>query len=126
MDNMPLRVIPDDAIKFLEKEIKRGNKYDAVMMDPPKFGRGPKGETWKIEEDLGDLLAKVNKVLSNDPLFVILTSYAIDASSISLGNALTEAMKSRGGVVGQGELCIKEKSNARLMPMANTAVWSNE
>ncbi len=126
LDKMSLRVIPEDAIKFLEREIKRGNKYDAVIMDPPKFGRGPKGETWKIEEDLGDLLSKVNQVLSKDPLFVVLTSYAIDASSISLGNALSDAMKNLNGVVEQGELCIKEKSNDRLVSLANTAVWRKE
>jgi len=123
LDNMPIRIIPDDAIKFLEREIKRGNKYDAVIMDPPKFGRGPKGETWKIEEDLGDLLSKVTQVLSGDPLFVILTSYAIDASSVTLGNALADATKNIGGTVAQGELCITEKSNGRLISLANTAVW---
>ncbi|MBP6883876.1 MAG: class I SAM-dependent methyltransferase [Candidatus Pacebacteria bacterium] len=125
MEKMPMRIIPEDAIKFLEREIKRGNKYDAVIMDPPKFGRGPKGETWKIEEDLGDLLSKVTKVLSNKPLFVVLTSYAIDASSLSLGNALTEATKDLHGVVTQGELCVTEKSKERIISLANTAVWSS-
>jgi 23S rRNA (cytosine1962-C5)-methyltransferase len=123
LEKMPMRVIPEDAIKFLEREAKRGNKYDAVIMDPPKFGRGPKGETWKIEEDLGDLLSKVRLVLSNDPLFVILTSYAIDASSISLGNALADSMKGLAGGVEQGELCIEEKRSGRLISLANTAIW---
>ncbi|MBY0376790.1 class I SAM-dependent methyltransferase [Patescibacteria group bacterium] len=123
LENSTLRVIPEDAIKFLEREIKRGNKYDAVIMDPPKFGRGPKGETWKIEEDLGDLLSKVRQVLSPEALFVILTSYSIDASSISIGNAMRSEMQSLGGEVIQGELCIKEKSNGRLISLANTAVW---
>lgn len=120
-----MRIIEDDAIKFLEREEKRGNKYDAIIMDPPKFGRGPKGEVWKIEEMLPKLLTLVQKVLSDKPLFVILTSYAIDSSSLSLGYALSEAMKDFKGSTEQGELCVLEKSNKRLIPLANTAVWSN-
>lgn len=124
LENLPMRVIEDDAIKFLEREAKRGNKYDAIIMDPPKFGRGPKGEVWKIEEMLPKLLESVKKVLSDKPLFVILTSYAIDSSSLSLGYALEETMKSFGGAIEAGELCVLEKSNNRIIPLANTAVWS--
>jgi 23S rRNA (cytosine1962-C5)-methyltransferase len=120
----PMRIIEDDAIKFLEREAKRGNKYDAIIMDPPKFGRGPKGEVWKIEEMLPKLLASARKVLSDKPLFVILTSYAIDSSSLSLGYALEEMMKDFKGNVEAGELCVLEKSNDRIIPLANTAVWS--
>lgn len=121
--NAQMRVIEDDAIKFLEREEKRGNKYDAIIMDPPKFGRGPKGEVWKIEKMLPKLLEKVKKVLSEKPLFVILTSYAVDSSSLSLGHALKDAMKNFEGVVEAGELCLREKSNSRFIPLANTAVW---
>ncbi|MFA6177914.1 MAG: class I SAM-dependent methyltransferase [Candidatus Paceibacterota bacterium] len=120
----PMRVIEDDVMKFLEREIKRGNKYDAVIMDPPKFGRGPKGEVWKIEEMLPKLLSQVQKVLSDKPIFVILTSYAIDSSSLSLGYALFDIMKNLKGNTEQGELCVLEKSNNRIIPLANTAVWS--
>ncbi len=119
-----MRIIEDDAIKFLEREIKRGNKYDAIIMDPPKFGRGPKGEVWKLEEMLPKLLALVQKVLSEKPLFVILTSYAIDASSLSLAYALESTMKTYKGTTEGGELCVLEKSNGRQIPLANTAVWS--
>ena len=118
-----MRVIEDDAIKFLEREAKRGNKYDAVIMDPPKFGRGPKGEVWKIEEMLPKLLSAVQKVLSDKPLFVILTSYAIDSSSLPLGYALEETMRDFSGNVEAGELCVLEKSNNRIISLANTAVW---
>lgn len=120
---MPMRIIEDDAIKFLEREAKRGNKYDAVIMDPPKFGRGPKGEIWKIEEMLPKLLSAVKNVLSDRPLFVILTSYAIDSSSLSLGYALEDIMKDFKGKVEAGELCVLEKSNKRIIPLANTAFW---
>ncbi len=126
LENLPMRIIEDDAIKFLEREEKRGNKYDAIIMDPPKFGRGPKGEVWKIEEMLPKLLSCVKKVLSDKPLFVILTSYAIDSSSLSLGYALNETMKDFNGNIESGELCVFEKSNNRLIPLANTAVWYNK
>jgi 23S rRNA (cytosine1962-C5)-methyltransferase len=119
-----MRFLEDDVIKFLEREEKRGNKYDAVIMDPPKFGRGPKGEVWKIEEMLPKLLERVKKVLSNRPLFVILTSYAIDSSSLPLGYALSEMMKNHEGNVETGELCVLEKSNNRVISLANTAVWT--
>lgn len=126
LEKLPMRIIEDDVLKFLEREIKRGNKYDAIIMDPPKFGRGPKGETWKIEEMLPKLLSSVQKILSNDPLFVILTSYSTDSSSLALGNALSETMKSFNGSTEQGELCVQEKSNSRITSLANTAVWSND
>lgn len=126
LQDKPMRIIPDDVLKFLERESKRGVKYDAVIMDPPKFGRGPKGETWKIEEDLPKLLASVKKVLSPNPLFVILTSYAIDSSSLSLGYSLSEVMKDLDGEVTQGEMCILEKSQGRAIPLANTAVWQSK
>jgi 23S rRNA (cytosine1962-C5)-methyltransferase len=124
-ENKPMRVIVDDVIKFLEREIKRGNKYDAIIMDPPKFGRGPDGEVWKIEEGMQKLLELARKVLSDRPLFVITTSYATDSSSLSLGYALREAMKGLDGPVIQGELCVKETSQERLIPLANTAVWKS-
>lgn len=133
---VPMRIICEDVMKFLEREIKRGNKYDAVIMDPPKFGRGPKGEIWEIEKDLPKLLSQVRKVLSDEPLFVILNSYAIDSSSLSLGYALEDAMKparnafsiadAGGGLKGEvfsGELCLLEKSNKRTIPLSNTAIW---
>jgi len=126
LNDLPMRVIADDALKFLEREAKRGNKYDAIIMDPPKFGRGPKGEVWKIEEGLADLLSKVRKILSDKPLFVIVTSYATYSSSLSLGYALGDAFKDLGGRVEQGELCIVEKSNKRKISLANTAVWSRD
>ncbi|HPS21313.1 MAG TPA: class I SAM-dependent methyltransferase [Candidatus Paceibacterota bacterium] len=125
LSNLPMRIICDDALKFLEREAKRGNKYDAVIMDPPKHGRGPNGEIWKIEEMLPKLLENVRKVLSDKPLFVILTSYAIDASSLSLKYALEDALKDFHGKVENGELCLLETSKKRTIPSANTAIWKS-
>ena len=124
LEDLPMRIIEDDAIKFLEREIKRGNKYDCVIMDPPKFGRGPKGEIWKLEVMLLKLLSLAQKVLNDKPLFVILTSYATDSSSFSLGYALEEMMKNFSGNTEAGELCVLEKSNGRIISLAHTAVWS--
>ncbi len=121
-----MRIIEDDVMKFLEREIKRGNKYDAVIMDPPKFGRGPKGEVWKIEEMLPKLLERVLKVLSDKPLFVILTSYSTDASALTLGYALSETMQGFDGALESGEMCVLENSNGRLLSLAHTAVWQSK
>lgn len=123
LNDKPMRVIVDDVLKFLEREIKRGNKYDAIIMDPPKFGRGPKGETWKIERDLPKLISLVERVLSPNPLFVILTSYAIESSSLSLGYSLENIKAKYGGNIEVGEMCIEEGSSGRLISLANTAVW---
>ena len=125
-DALPMRIIEEDILKFIEREVKRGNKYDAIIMDPPKFGRGPKGEIWNIEEKLPQLLSLVQKILNDKPLFVILTSYTTDSSALALGNALNDTMKEFDGYVEQGELCIIEKSNKRLVSLANTAVWMSE
>lgn len=124
LGEFPMRIILDDALKFVEREIKRGNKYDAIVLDPPKFGRGPKGETWKIEENLGELLGKIRKILSDKPLFVILTSYSTESSSLSIGHALGDMMKEFSGSIDTGELCILEKSKNRVISLANTAIWT--
>lgn len=124
LSEKPMRIILDDCIKFIEREAKRGNKYDAIIMDPPKFGRGPKGETWKIQESLPKLLNAVKNILSDKPLFVIITSYSTDSSSLDLGYALQDVMKDLNGSVEQGELCVIEKSNKRSISMAHTAIWS--
>ncbi|MCX6755008.1 MAG: class I SAM-dependent methyltransferase [Candidatus Nomurabacteria bacterium] len=126
LSEKPLRILLDDCLKFIEKEAKRGNKYDAVIMDPPKFGRGPKGETWKIEEMLPQLLNGVKNILSDKPLFVIVTSYSTDSSSLNLGHALRAIMADCAGTVEQGEMCIIEKSCGRAISMAHTAVWKNK
>ena len=121
---MPMKIICDDVMKFIEREIKRGNKYDCIIMDPPKFGRGPNGEIWKIEDKLPKLLENVRKILSDKPLFVILTSYATDSSALSLGYALEDIMKDLDGKVEVGEMCVLEKTNQRVISLAHTSIWS--
>lgn len=125
LEEKPARVIIEDCLKFIEREAKRGNTYDAIIMDPPKFGRGPKGEIWKIEESLPKLLSAVKNILSDKPLFVIVTSYTTDSSSLNLGYALREMMHGFDGSTQQGELCVLEKSKERMLSMAHTAIWSS-
>lgn len=124
LQEAPIRFITDDAMRFIEREIRRGNTYDGIIMDPPKYGRGPKGEFWRIEEDLIPLLTSARRLLSDNPLFMVLTIYAIRASSQAAHYALREAMDGAGGVVTSGELAVaEEQDNPRVISQANFARW---
>lgn len=134
LEDAPIRWIVDDVVKFLKKEIKRGTKYDAIIMDPPSYGKGPKGEIWKIEERLPDLLKSCREVLSDDPLFVIFNMYSTELSSISVANLLADMMKdfenedlhhTGKGKIEAGELVIKQENSKRLLPMSIFAIWSS-
>ncbi len=124
LESAPVRWIVDDVVKFLKKEIKRGVKYDAIIMDPPSYGKGPKGEVWKIEEQIGSLLETCREVLSDQPLFVILNMYSTELSSISAANLLADMTKDLGGQIEQGELAIKQENSDRLLPMSIFALWN--
>ncbi len=120
----PVRWILDDAQKFVAREIKRGKKYDGIIMDPPAFGHGAEGEVWKIEEDLLPLLESCKQILSNQPLFFIINGYASGYSALAYQNSLGDLMKSFGGRVEIGELTIAEKNSQRLLPAGIFARWS--
>ncbi len=111
-----VRWILDDVSKFVSREIKRGNKYDAVIMDPPAFGRGAKGEIWKIESGFVDLLKSVQKVLSDDPIFVLINGYASGYSHVAYENALKGVFGEKIKGLESGELAIEESQNGRLLP----------
>ena len=123
-ENWPIRWIIDDAIKFTEREIKRGVKYDAIIMDPPAYGHGPTGEVWDFNRDFPRLLENCRKLLSDSPLFVLVNAYAISSSSITLANTLNDALKSFGGNIENGELTLKESSGGRLLSTGIWARWS--
>lgn len=125
LQDKPVRWILDDAHKFIQREVRRGSRYDGLILDPPKFGRGPKGEVWEFYRLLPDLLENCRQVLSSHPLFVILTAYAVKASSITLSNALAEIMSGFGGHISFGELVLKEKSAGHQLSMAVFAQWSS-
>lgn len=122
--SLPIKFITDDAVKFVQREIRRNNKYDAIILDPPKYGRGPNGEKWEFFKDLPFLLNLIPQILSNKPLFIILNSYAIRASYLSLHYALKDVMQGFAGSVQSGELCItEEQKKPRQISTAIFARW---
>lgn len=129
LENAPIRWIVDDVVKFLKRETKRGEKYDAIIMDPPSYGKGPKGEVWKIEEKLDNLLLLCKELLSDDPLFIILNMYSTELSAVSAVNILSDITKNLGGNIKAGELAIPQENfssaleTARLLPMSIFAIW---
>lgn len=122
--NKPVRWIIDDARKFVMREIKRGGKYDAIIMDPPSFGRGGKGEIWKIESDFIKLLEECSKILSENPLFFLVNGYSAGYSSIAYYNALKPLVEKYGGKFENGELTIQESKFGKLLPCGIFARWS--
>ncbi len=123
LGDKPVRWIVEDALKYVQREAKRGVKYDGIILDPPKFGRGPKGEVWEVYKSLPDLLETCRACLSENPLFVIVTIYAVRASAIHIAQALEEMMKKYKGKIDCGELVIREKSANRLLSQAVYARW---
>ena len=123
LQDAPIRWIVDDVIKFLSREVKRGTSYDAVLLDPPSFGRGKKGELYKIEESLLTTLDLVNQVLSDDPAFVLLTSHTPGFSPIVLSNLLRQYHSS--GVFEYGEMLLTGQQDVNDLPNGNWARWIN-
>jgi 23S rRNA (cytosine1962-C5)-methyltransferase len=123
MTHLPIRWILEDAPTFVKREAKRGNRYDALLLDPPAFGRGPGGEFWKVERDLMPLLEACAGILSEDARFVLLTVYTIDASSLLCHNLLHQALAGRGGMVEIGELALGHAQDARLLPLSLWGRW---
>ncbi len=122
----PIRWVVEDAIKYVQREEKRGVKYDGIILDPPKFGRGPKGEIWEVYKSLPNLLDMCRACLSNNPLFVIVTVYAVRASAIHVAQAVDEMMQKYKGETDSGELVTREKSANRLLSQAVYARWSGK
>ena len=126
LNDRTIRWIADDAMKFTAREIRRGNQYDAIILDPPKFGRGPKNETWRFEENLPALLDTVKTLLSDRPLFVILTAYAVRLSYLALSQALADRLSPLGGIMETGEMALPQQGGERLLPTAIYARWHSE
>jgi 23S rRNA (cytosine1962-C5)-methyltransferase len=119
----PIRWIVDDALKFVQREVRRGTKYDGIILDPPKFGRGPKGEVWEVYKSLPDLFKACRECLSDTPLFVVTTVYAVRASAIHVAQAMEDMMDRSGGKIEMGELVTREQSAGRLLSQAVYARW---
>jgi len=124
MEKAPIRWVVDDVVKFIKKEKNRGIKYDCIIMDPPSYGKGPKGEVWKIEKELPNLLLACREILSDQPLFIIFNMYSTELSSISVANLLSEITKDLGGTIESGELALKTTNSNRLLPMSIFALWN--
>jgi 23S rRNA (cytosine1962-C5)-methyltransferase len=122
----PIRWIIEDAMTFVKREVKRGNQYEAILLDPPAFGRGPNGEFWKVERDLAPLLRACRDLLSPQAKFLLLTVYTIDASSILCHILLEDTTTGVGGKIDFGELALKQEGNGRLLPLSLWGRWSGK
>ncbi|TCJ38327.1 class I SAM-dependent methyltransferase [Parafrankia sp. BMG5.11] len=126
MEERPIRWLIDDAAKFAAREVRRGKRYDGIILDPPKFGRGPNGETWRIEEHLAPLVSDCRRLLDSDSRFLFLTVYAVRMSSLALAGLLAELFADLPGTIEHGDLAVSEEGEgARLLPTAIFARWSN-
>ena len=120
----PIRWIVDDASKFTAREVRRGRRYDGILLDPPKFGRGPDGELWRLEEHLGSLLADCRQLLDPDSRFLVLTVYAVRMSALAIGELARQTLADLGGTVEVGEMAVREEARGLLLPTAIFARWS--
>jgi 23S rRNA (cytosine1962-C5)-methyltransferase len=124
LDKKPIRWILDDATKFVKREIKRGRRYDGIVLDPPAFGHGPGGELWKIEDNFLELVDLCFKLLSDKPLFFLINGYASGYSATTYKNNLLPLLEKYRGTLEAGELTIEEKGSDRLLPCGIFARWS--
>lgn len=121
----PVRWILDDAREFVRREIRRGKRYDGIIMDPPAFGHGPKKELWKIENDFLILMKLCKDALSDKPIFFLINGYSAGYSAIAYGNNLSFIVEKFGGEIEKGELAIEESGSRRLLPAGIFARWSH-
>ena len=127
MEDRPVRWIVDDAAKFTAREVRRGKRYDGIILDPPKFGRGPEGEVWRLEDHLQALVADCSQLLDADSKFLFLTVYAVRLSSLALAGMIDEIFHDLPGRIEHGDLAVREESDdGRLLPTAIFARWSND
>ncbi len=123
MVDRPIRWIVDDATKFTAREVRRERRYDGILLDPPKFGRGPTGEVWRLDEHLAPLLGDCVRLLDGDSRFLVLTVYAVRMSALAIGELLRQLTAPLGGRVEAGEMVIREETRGLLLPTAIFARW---
>ena len=124
LSDAPVRWLTDDALKFMRREVRRGSKYDGILLDPPKYGRGPDGEIWALERDLPELVHLARELLSDEAAFLVLTVYAIRMSALAIAALMDEAMAGAGGRVESGDMAIREEARGLLLPTAIFSRWS--
>ena len=126
VDGEDVRWIVDDCMKFVQREIRRGNRYDIVILDPPSYGRGPKGEIWHLEDSIYDFVKLVSQVLSDDPIMVLLNSYTTGLSASVMKYILDDIItKAKGGKVEADEIGLPVTSNGQVLPCGSSAIWTN-
>ena len=124
LENAPIRYIVDDCKKFIEREIRRGHKYDAIIMDPPSYGRGPGGEVWKLEDGIDELVRLTSVLLSDNPLFVLINSYTAGLSASTIGYLLELYIKqNHGGKVSSDEIGLPVTATGAVLPSGSSARW---
>ena len=124
MDDRPVRWIVDDATKFTAREVRRGRRYDGILLDPPKFGRGPNGEVWRLEENLAPLLSDCRRLLDDNSRFLVLTVYAVRMSALAIGELLKQTMDGLSCTIEMGEMALRAEKRGLLLPTAIFARWS--
>jgi 23S rRNA (cytosine1962-C5)-methyltransferase len=124
LDDRPVRWMVDDATKFAAREVRRGRRYDGILLDPPKFGRGPEGEVWRLEEGLPGLIQDCRQLLDHKSRFLFLTVYAVRMSALAIGELVSQAFADLPGKVEAGELAVREEARGLLLPTAIWARWS--
>jgi 23S rRNA (cytosine1962-C5)-methyltransferase len=117
----PIRWLVDDCAKFVAREVRRGRRYDGILLDPPKYGRGPEGEVWKLEEGLPGLISDCRQLLDADSRFLFLTVYAVRMSALAIEELLRQTFADLGGTVEAGELAVREEARGLALP---TAIWA--
>lgn len=126
LEDRPIRWICDDAVKFAEREVRRGNTYDGILLDPPRYGRGPNGEIWHLFEHMPALVETCGKLLSNEASFMVLTAYAVRLSFLTLHELMRDTLAPRGGGIESGELVVRDKAAGRRLSTSLYARWTPE
>jgi len=124
LDAAPIRWICEDARRYVQREIRRGVKYDGIILDPPKYGRGPDGEVWRLFEHLNAMIGECANLLEDEASFLLLNAYAERISGLSLSCALADALPGRGGVIDWGELALMEETGGRGVGLSFFARWT--
>ncbi len=126
LSDKPVRWLVDDCMKFVKRELRRGNRYDAIIMDPPSYGRGPNGEVWKLEQQLGELLSETGKLLSEDAVFFFLNSYTGGLSPTILNYMVGEYISRGRGSVSTDEIGLRVSKRNIVLPCGNTTIWKKD
>ena len=126
LSDKPIRWIVDDAAKFTAREVRRGRRYDGIILDPPKYGRGPEGEIWQLERDLAPLIVNIRSLVDGKSAFVFLTVYAIRLSALAIGELMQQAFGELPGRIECGELAVREEARGLVLPTAIWARWVND